>query len=113
VAQRGTIKRYSVEHEEFIARKFFGSRQLSSGAIAGDEGDVRTPTHLIECKMTGNPAKPLSKRPTLLGQFEKIADEAHMDGRRPMMALRYFAPDSPLADREGWVDLIVRRIDDS
>lgn len=110
MAKRGTVKRGSVEHENFVAKKLGGRRSPSSGASAGDEGDVRTDTELIECKMTGSPAKPLKKKPTLLAQFEKIADEAYIDGREPALALRYFWPTSALADRDGWVDLIVRRV---
>jgi hypothetical protein len=113
VPKRGTVKWFSIQHEEFIAHAFGGVRTASSGAVAGDEGDVRTPEELIECKMTGNPANPLKKKPTLLGQFEKVADEAYMDGRTPAMALRYFWPDSPLADNDGWVDLIVKRVVDT
>lgn len=112
MAARGTVKRFSVEHEDFIAKKYYGVRQESSGAVAGDEGDVRTPTLLIECKMTGNPAQPLKRKPTLLAQFEKIAEEAGMDSRHPQMALRYYWPDSPLANREGWVDLTVKLVSD-
>jgi hypothetical protein len=112
MARRGTVKRLSIDHEEFIARKYFGVRQKSSGAVAGDEGDVRTPTLLIECKMTGSPGRPLKSKPTLLKQFEKVAEEAYMDARHPQMALRYYWPDSPLANREGWVDLTVKLVED-
>jgi hypothetical protein len=113
VAKRGTVKRRSVEHEDFIARQYGGKRSVSSGAVAGDEGDVKTPTQLIECKMTGSPTTPLKRKPTLLSQFEKIAEEAHMDGLAPMMALRYYWPDSPLADRTGYVDFEVKLVSDA
>lgn len=112
MAKRGTVKFESVKHEDYIARAYYGVRQRSSGATAGDEGDVRTPTQLIECKTTGSPANPLKAKPSLLRLFEKVADEAYMDSRYPMMALRYYWPDSSLANSDGYVDLIVKRVED-
>lgn len=112
MAKRGTVKRESIDHEDWVAHTYYGVRIDNSGAIPGKEGDVRTPTQLIECKCTGRPAQPLKKKPVLLRLFEKIADEAYMDSRYPMMALRYYWPDSPLANRDGYVDLIVKRVED-
>lgn len=48
----------------------------------------------------------------LLGEFEKIAKEAYAEGRTPALALRWYAPDSILADVDGWVDLMVRTVGD-
>lgn len=73
---------------------------------------MRTPSLLIECKMTGRPGKDLKPLPKFVQEFEKITEEAWSEGREPVLALRYFAPDSILADREGWVDLAVRRASD-
>jgi hypothetical protein len=111
MAKRGTSKRYSVEHEEFVARKYGGRRTPSSGAADNDSGDVRAPNDLIECKMTGKPGED-PKRSTLLRHFEKIAEEAHAEGRSPVVALRFWCPDSALADINGWVDLAVRTLDE-
>jgi hypothetical protein len=50
----------------------------------------------------------------LLRQLEKIAQEAWEQGLDPMLALRYYDPDSILADKDGWIDLTVRRaVDDA
>lgn len=51
-------------------------------------------------------------KPKVLKEFEKIAVEAYAEGRTPALALRYCAPDSILADADGWVDLIVRTVGD-
>lgn len=53
--------------------------------------------------------KPAKK---LIEEFEKIAKEAYAEGRAPALALRYYAPDSILADTDGWIDLMVRTIGD-
>jgi len=52
------------------------------------------------------------RRPKILREFEKIAAEAWAEGSEPALALRYFAPESILASIDGWVDLIVYRVDD-
>jgi hypothetical protein len=51
-------------------------------------------------------------KPKVLKEFEKIAVEAYAEGREPALALRYFAPDSALANVDGWVDLMVRSVGD-
>lgn len=107
MAPRGSRKRISVDHEEAIARAYSGVRSPSSGGAAHDYGDVRCPTLLIECKATM-----AESRPKVLKEFEKIAVEAYAEGREPALALRYFAPESILADVDGFVDLIARRVAD-
>lgn len=113
MAKRGSNKRLSVDQEETIAHIYGGVRSPSSGGAAHDYGDVRCydeygrPSLLIECKVTMQ-----EKRPKILKEFEKIASEAWAEGREPALALRYFAPESILADTDGWVDLIVRRVAD-
>ena len=94
-----------------MARTYGGRRSASSGAADNDQGDVRTPTLLIEAKVTGGPGqiKPL---PKFVREFEKITEEAWSEGREPVLALRYFAPDSILSDTRGWIDLAVRRVID-
>lgn len=44
--------------------------------------------------------------------FEKVTQEAWEEGKDPMLALRYYAPDSPLADSNGWIDFTVMRARD-
>lgn len=112
MAQRGSPKDRSVEHEEFIASIYGGSRSRSSGASLTDKGDVRPwdEDTLFECKTTGEPGNP--KRSTLIQIMEKIWDEAAECGREPAIAMRYFDPSSPLASRKGWVDFTVRLSND-
>lgn len=107
MAARGSAKRYSVEQEEYIARLFNGKRSASSGAAEHDAGDVRCEHLLIECKvkMPGQVTKPL---PKFVQQLEKVAEEAYESGKDPMLALRYYRPDSILANPDGWVDVSVR-----
>jgi hypothetical protein len=100
----------AAQHENAVARAYDGTRSQSSGASVSDKGDVRTPHSLIECKLTGEPGAP--KRTTLLTQMEKVADEAWAESRQPMVALRIFSPDSPLAGPDGWVDMTVRLLRD-
>lgn len=97
----------SVDHEEFIARSYNGIRSPSSGGAGHDNGDIRCPTTLIECKVTMKEIKP-----KIIKEFEKIAEEAYAEGREPALALRYFEPNSLLANSDGWIDLIVRRVAD-
>jgi hypothetical protein len=107
MAKRGSSKRISVDHEDYIARVYRGKRSPSSGGAGHDNGDVRTEDLLIECK-----ASRPNGRPKTLRDFEKVAKEAYAEGRDPALALRYFAPESILANTDGWVDLIVRRVAD-
>lgn len=109
----GSKKALSKEHEEYVAARYGGRRSPSSGAAVTDIGDVRDRTWLIECKgkfgvRTGE--KPV--RSTLVRQFEKAADEAWEADRTPAMALRFYMPESPLADNYGFVDLIVKLLED-
>lgn len=111
MAKRGTIKRHSVDQEDYVARTYGGIRSPSSGAANNDSGDVRTEKDLFECKVTGSPGKE-PKRTTLLRIFEKIAEEAYAEGRSPVVALRFWCPDSILSDTHGWVDLSVRLLEE-
>lgn len=115
MAKRGSKKELSVRHENAVAATYDGTRSKSSGGAVTDEGDVRviSDNTLFECKgrfggLAG--AKPV--RSTLLRQFEKIADEAFSVNKEPALALRFYAPESFLADANGWVDLTVRLMDD-
>lgn len=108
MAVRGTKKELSVRQEEYIARSYQGKRSESSGGAAHDAGDVRMAKSLCECKYTGSPGEPLKGQPKILKEFEKVAREAWSEGRDPMMALRIYWPESPLANKEGWVDFTVR-----
>lgn len=115
MAPRGSKKQLSIEHEEFVARQYAGKRSRSSGAADTDQGDVRIDSigTLVECKgrfglRTGK--KPV--RSTLLKHMEKVADEAFSEGKEPALALRFYVPESPLADNEGYVDLSVRLLRD-
>jgi len=108
MAKRGTVKNYSLTQEEFVAKTYDGTRSPSSGAADNDGGDVRAERDLIECKVTGRPGKKVRSTSVSLDVFEKIAEEAHLEGRSPVIALRFWDADSPLANLDGWVDLSVR-----
>lgn len=113
MAVKGSKKDLSKEHEEYVAVRYGGRRSPSSGAAFTDLGDVRVPEMLVECKgkfgeRTGD--KPV--RSTLVTHFEKIADEAWQGDRIPAMALRFYMPESPLANNLGYVDLIVKLLED-
>lgn len=122
MAKKGSSKARSVRHEEFIAEAYQGQRSPSSGAAETDEGDVRTKHELFECKLSGGPkvcmthnridCSDCARTPVLVQQMEKVADEAWSVGRTPALALRYYAPESVLSDREGYVDLTVRLVSD-
>lgn len=108
-----TKKQLSRMHEDYVAKKLDGVRSPSSGASVRDKGDVRSHSsdNLIECKCTGEPGgKP--KGGMIAKHMEKITDEAWEEGLQPVLALRYWRPDSPLANLDGWVDLTVRRLED-
>jgi hypothetical protein len=92
VARRGSTKRRSVDHEDYIARLYNGKRSASSGGADNDNGDVRSETLLIECKMTGGPGEKPKPLPKFVQHLEKVAEEAYLEGREPVVALRYFAP---------------------
>lgn len=96
-----------------MARKYGGRRSASSGAAEHDQGDIRTKDNLLECKgkfgaRTGG--KPV--RSVLVDQFAKIADEAYSEMRIPGIALRFYMPESSLANAYGYVDLMVRLLED-
>lgn len=111
MAKRGSNKALSVGQEDYIAKMYGGKRSPSSGGAENDQGDVRTPTELIEAKTTGGPGRVPKKKATIVRTFEKVFLEATSEGREAVLALRYFDPESPLADVRGWVDLAVRRMD--
>ena len=96
------------DHEAFIARLYGGRRTKGSGSGVKEKGDVRieTQSEIVECKMSGQPGKP--RRVTLVKQLEKVAVEAYEEGMDPVLALRYYDPDSTLAKHDGYVDLVVR-----
>lgn len=116
MAVRGSIKARSVEQEDKIADSYGGRRSASSGGADNDQGDVRTPEQLIECKMTGGPEQDYARaqkglepqRSKLVQDFEKVALEAWSEDREPVVCLRFWAPESKLADIHGWIDFTVR-----
>ena len=100
------IKEHSVAQENFIANKTGGRRSPSSGAWIYDDGDVDTEHFIIECKLSGNPEKTAKSISLKLEDFEKVFDEAAVNRKTPVMALRIYNPDSVLADHKGNVDFI-------
>jgi hypothetical protein len=114
MAKRGTVKRKSVEQEDFIAAHYQGRRSASSGAADTDSGDVVTETTLFECKVTGNPEEPVKKPlgAKLTADLEKVTEEAWQRGKAPALAIRWYDPNSILSDQSGWIDVVVRRVVD-
>lgn len=113
MAVSGSKKQLSKEHEDYVAKKYGGRRSPSSGAAVTDLGDVRSEGYLIECKgQFGERAGENPVRSTLLNQFEKVFDEASQGDRAPAVALRFYKPESALADNQGYVDLIVKLMGD-
>lgn len=113
MAIAGSKKALSKEHEDTIAARYGGRRSPSSGAAWTDLGDVKNDGYLIECKgQFGERTGRLPVSSTLLNQFEKIFDEASQGDRIPAVALRFYKPESALADNNGYVDLIVKTVDD-
>lgn len=116
MALRGTKKARSIAQEDRVAELYNGVRSPSSGGADNDQGDVRTSTQLIECKYSGGPEQDRARegkgeevrRSQLLRVFEKITLEAWTEDREPVMAIREWAPESKLANKDGWVDLTVR-----
>lgn len=94
-----------------MALHYDGVRSRSSGGADNDQGDVRTTTSLFECKYTGGPGEPI-KRPKLLKEMEKVALEAWQEGREPVVALRFYDPDSRLSGSDGYIDMTVRLMHD-
>lgn len=103
-------KQHSREHEIDVANMLNGTRSPSSGASVREKGDVYTDNHVIECKLKGSPGKPAQS--TIVKQMEKINNEALEIGKWPMLALRFYNPDSSLADHDGYIDLAVTLMDD-
>lgn len=112
MAGKGSNKELSVRHEDFVAYLYEGKRSPSSGASVTDAGDVRGKTTLFECKVKRGEIGVVPRRYTLVKLMEKIADEAYAEDREPALALRFYSPESVLADQEGWVDLVVRTLAD-
>jgi hypothetical protein len=54
---------------------------------------------------TNKPRKP----PAWVKDFEKITHEAYAEGRDPVLAFRFYDPESILSDPSGYIDLTVRR----
>jgi len=115
VAKRGTSKWFSELHERHVAKAYDGHRSASSGGAAHDRGDVRVRASniLIECKHKGSFDKPAKSVSVKLDDLEKIADEAWSESKDFRLALRMYAPDSVLADRDGFVDLEVKTLGDA
>lgn len=109
---RKLIKEHSVAQEEFIAKSMSGRRSPSSGAWIYDDGDVSAEEFIIECKMSGNPEKSAKSISLKLADFEKVFDEASLNRKTPIMALRIHNPESILADHKGNIDFICLRLKD-
>lgn len=109
---RKLIKEHSKAQEEFVAKITGGRRSPSSGAWIYDDGDVDAEEFIIECKLSGNPDKTAKSISLKLADFEKVFDEASLNRKTPLMALRIHNPDSVLADHKGNIDFVCIRLKD-
>ena len=71
------------KHEKEIAIILDGKVTIGSGRSRFAKGDIKTPTHLVECKCTAKDYYTLNVK-----TWEKIAREASSDFREPLMAIR-------------------------
>lgn len=105
-----TNKELSVEQEDYIAKIYNGRRSPSSGAQAGDRGDIRFNVsleessfkYIAECKATRNQSISVKKETWL-----KIKEEAEDSGKTPTMFLRFY--DETTGEK---IDLVVRDVRD-
>jgi hypothetical protein len=97
-------------HENHIAKLYGGKRTKGSGSGVKQKGDVRITSQgdLVECKARDT----RGITPGIVSQLEKVAREAYEEGLDPALALRYYLPDSILADSDGYVDMMVRLVRD-
>jgi hypothetical protein len=102
------MSRVSDDHEKWIAKHFGGTQTKGSGNTVGHKGDVKiaTDSELVECKAQEPTEKP--RKPRIVKELEKVADEAYEEGLDPVLAHRYFCPSSPLARVDGYVDVVIR-----
>lgn len=101
----------SVAHELHVAQRYGGVRSRSSGAAFRDIADVDTAELAIECKETGGPGEDPISKPKIIGLLEDLAGKSYPSGKDPVLAMRYYLPDSPLANLDGWVDVAIRPLD--
>ena len=107
-----SVKRLSQLQEGRIAILYNGTVSPSSGGADTDEGDVKTLRDLFECKYSGKPGNDNPGVRLSASLLDKIHEEASEVGLRPAVAIRLYAPDSPQADKDGFVDWIARPIAD-
>ncbi len=112
MAKKGTSKWFADQVEQKVAKFYGGKKSPSSGAAETDQGDVRTPELLIECKHKGYYGKPAQSISLKLSDWEKICDEAWSEDREPRMVLSMYNPGSVLSDRNGMVALAVMAMED-
>ena len=74
----------SQKHERRVESKVGGRRQAGSGNQQWAKGDIKTDTHLIECKTTEK--KSMSIKAEWLA---KITEEAQMEGRMPAVQISF------------------------
>lgn len=103
------------ELEEHVTKIYNGRRSRSSGANRFDKGDVSYDVNvhvderqgyvvsfLAECKTTEAKSFSLKK-----ATWDKIVEEAHEQGKRPSMFIRFRDPDTGR-----YTDLVVRDLND-
>jgi hypothetical protein len=96
-------------HESYIEKEYKGEKTKGSGSGVKEKGDVRVASQaeLVECKYLTP-----QYTPSHVKHLEKVAEEAYTEGLDPAVAMRYYLPDSVLADRDGYVDVVMRLVRD-
>ena len=70
----------SRKQEKSVARRLDGDLTVSSGNKWFNKGDVRTSTHLVECKTTGKLSYNIKS-----SELRKIETEALLEGKNPVL----------------------------
>lgn len=120
MAERGSSKWFSVQAEDRFCRAYQMVRSPSSGASIRTKGDGKQKAGtrqvgqdlLGESKHKGSFTKPARSASIRLDDFEKLADEAYSENREPILHISLYEPDSPLANIDGYVDIIARLMSD-
>lgn len=77
-------KKKSIKHEKELARRLDGKRQIASGAIAGNKGDVKTKKWLVDLKETNS-----FQILVTVEMLRKIMTEASGMGKEPAIVIRF------------------------
>lgn len=87
MSRKNKLKRQnkdSASQERSVAKLFGGRRLPGSGSSWRAPHDVKSPDNLIECKYTDHTTYVLR-----VSDWKKLADNAHNQGRDPIMVISF------------------------